>query len=138
MATKETKTAAKRYIRTKGTRKRAVAIVRLTQHAGDLTVNGRPVNDYFPILDLQKQIQEPMRLLALTGKVGAVITTKGGGLRGQAEAVRHALSRALSQIQAEHRTALKRAGLLTRDAREKERKKFGLKRARKAPQWGKR
>ena len=138
MATKKIKSESKKYIRAKGTRKRAVAVVRLMEHGADITINKKSVNAYFPVFELQKIVFEPLRVLGLEGKVGVNITTKGGGMRGQAEAIRHALSRAFVKMKQEHRTILKKAKLLARDAREKERKKFGLKRARKAPQWGKR
>ncbi len=130
--------SVKKYTRTVGSRKRATAVVRLTHAKGELTVNGKPVAEYFPVFEFQKIVFDAIKKLGLENKVSAVITVRGGGLRGQAEAVRHALSRAFAGADQTHRAVLKSEGFLTRDAREKERKKFGLKRARKAPQWGKR
>lgn len=130
--------STKKYIRTVGSRKRAKAVVRLTQSKGDMTINGKPVAEYFTIFEFQKIVSDPLRKLGLEGKMSVAVTTQGGGKRGQAEAVRHALARALSTLSVDNRLLLKHEGYLTRDAREKERKKFGLKRARKAPQWGKR
>ncbi len=130
--------STKKYIRTTGSRKRATAIVRVTQSKGEVTVNGKPVAEYFTIFEFQKIVSDPLRKLGLENKVGVSATTKGGGKRGQAEAVRHALARALASLSIDNRLQLKHEGYLTRDEREKERKKFGLKRARKAPQWGKR
>lgn len=128
----------KKYIRTEGSRKRARAIVRLSSGKGDVLVNAKPIAEYFTVFAFQKTVTDPFRKLGLENKMGAHITVKGGGMSGQAEAVRHALARALAKSNPDFHAILKREGYLTRDAREKERKKFGLKRARKAPQWGKR
>ena len=132
------KTIPQEYIRTLGRRKSATAVARLVKAKGTVTVNGKSIHDYFHITELQRLIEEPLRVANLAGSVQVVITTKGGGPRGQAEACRLAIARAVVKVDPLQVTAIRAKGLLTRDAREKERKKFGLKKARRAPQWGKR
>jgi small subunit ribosomal protein S9 len=123
---------------TTGRRKAAVARVRLRPGQGAITVNRRPVEDYFPSATHRQIISEPMRLTTTTESYDVDCTIHGGGIAGQAGALRLGIARALIDIDAELRGALKKAGLLTRDAREKESKKYGLKKARKAPQYSKR
>lgn len=121
-----------------GRRKTAIARVRYTEGGGEeITVNGRPVSTYFPFL-LQKYVREPLVLVAREGQGVFSIRVAGGGLHSQAEAIRHGVARILASIDDGMRATLKSAGLLTRDARVKERKKYGLRRARRAPQWQKR
>jgi small subunit ribosomal protein S9 len=122
-----------------GRRKTSVARVRLYPGSGNVTVNGKPGSEYFGgRLIHQANLLAPMRLTGTTERFDIVATVVGGGVSGQAGAVRHGISRALLRFDDELRPALKSAKLLTRDAREKERKKVGLKRARKAPQYTKR
>jgi small subunit ribosomal protein S9 len=122
-----------------GRRKTSVARVRLYPGSGQVTVNGKTAADYFGGRALNQSIlMAPMRLTGTGEKFDVVATVVGGGVSGQVGAVRHGISRALTRFDAELRPALKVAGMLTRDARMKERKKVGLKRARKAPQYTKR
>lgn len=122
-----------------GRRKEAVARVRIYPGAGEFIVNGKTARDYFGGRDLhQLTIMQPLRLTNTAERFNVSVKVIGGGVSGQAGAVRHGLARALTRFDAELRPILKRAKLLTRDAREKERKKVGLKRARKAPQYTKR
>ena len=131
--------ATTRYYYGTGKRKSSVARVRLLPGTGQIIVNGKTAQDYFGGRDLyQLVVHMPFRVTGTEGRFNANIAVKGGGATGQAEAVRHGVSRALLEADPEHRGALKQAGLLTRDARIKERKKVGLKRARKAPQYTKR
>jgi small subunit ribosomal protein S9 len=125
---------------TTGRRKAAVARVRLRPGtgAGAVTVNKRPIEDYFPSATHRMIITEPLRLVEKVEDFDIDATMSGGGISGQAEALRLGISRALIELDPELRTALKKAGFLTRDAREKESKKYGLKKARKAPQYSKR
>ena len=125
-----------RYYYGTGRRKTAVARVRLYAHDGPITVNGRPFEEFFPVALHQLYAVEPIQLVE--GDFSASVKVSGGGIAGQAGAVRHGLARALIEFKPELRPELKRAGLLTRDSRAKERKKPGLKRARKAPQYTKR
>lgn len=128
-----------RYYYGTGRRKSAVARVRLYPGGGEITVNGKPATDYFGGRVVhQATIAQPLRLTNTLDSYNVMISVRGGGTSGQAGAVRHGIARALTQADPELRPALKRSGLLTRDAREKERKKPGLKRARKAPQYTKR
>lgn len=129
----------KDYIFAVGRRKEAVARVRWHQHtAGDFTVNGRPMTHYFPSHNLQYVVTAPL-VLTHNETVGHVTAkVAGGGSQGQAEAVRLGIARALVKMDADLRLVLKQAGYLRRDPRVKERKKYGLKRARRAPQWQKR
>jgi small subunit ribosomal protein S9 len=122
-----------------GRRKEAVARVRIYPGEGEFIVNGRTARDYFGGRDLyQLTIMQPLRLTNTAERFNVSVKVVGGGVTGQAGAIRHGLARALTRFDAELRPVLKRAKLLTRDAREKERKKVGLKRARKAPQYTKR
>jgi small subunit ribosomal protein S9 len=123
---------------TTGRRKAAVARVRLRPGEGAITVNKRALDDYFPSATHRQIISEPLRLTTTTESYDVDCTIHGGGIAGQAGALRLGIARALIDIDAELRGALKKAGLLTRDAREKESKKYGLKKARKAPQYSKR
>ena len=127
------------YIWAVGRRKAAVARVRLYPGSGKLTVNGRPATDYFGGRAVhQATLAEPMQLTGTRERFDVTVRVVGGGISGQAGAIRHGIARALIKFDEELRPALKRARLLTRDARVKERKKVGLKRARKAPQYTKR
>ena len=122
-----------------GRRKSSVARVRLYQGGtGSITINGRDIDDYFGLDTLKLIVRQPLVLTETVGKVDIVCTVAGGGVTGQAGAIRHGISRALLGINAEYRAALKAAGFLTRDPRMKERKKYGLKAARRAPQFSKR
>lgn len=127
------------YIWAVGRRKAAVARVRLYPGSGKMTVNGRPATDYFGGRSIyQATLFEPLRLTGTVERFDVTVRVLGGGISGQAGAIRHGIARALIRFDEELRPALKRAQLLTRDARVKERKKVGLKRARKAPQYTKR
>lgn len=121
-----------------GRRKTAVARVRLVAGDGKITVNGRDYADYFPRPNYQRTVRSPLALLDVAGNYDVVVTAEGGGLTGQADAVRHGIARALADESQEARAELKAAGMLTRDARAVERKKYGLKKARKRPQFSKR
>ena len=121
-----------------GRRKTSVARVRRYNGTGVITVNGRDINDYFGLDTLKYIVKQPLELTGLTGKFDVVINVNGGGLAGQAGAVRHGIARALLLFDENLRGALKKAGFLTRDPRMKERKKYGLKAARRAPQFSKR
>ena len=121
-----------------GRRKNAVARVRLVPGTGRIVVNGREVADYFPILVLQTMVRQPLKTSDMESSFDVLVRVAGGGLSGQAGAVRHGVARALLRVDPGFRIALKRAGFLTRDARMKERRKYGLKKARKAPQFSKR
>ena len=121
-----------------GRRKEAVCRVRILQGTGRWEVNGRPLEDYFPSATHRMIINEPLKITETAGRYDIIAKIEGGGISGQAGALRHAISTALAKMDPELRPALKRAGFLTRDAREKERRKYGLKKARKAPQYSKR
>ena len=121
-----------------GRRKEAVARVRLVPGTGQWTVNGKPLDVYFPNKVHQQHVNEPFVTLELAGQYDIVARLHGGGVSGQAGALRLGIARALIEADPENRAALKKAGFLTRDARVKERKKYGLKKARKAPQYSKR
>jgi len=122
-----------------GRRKSSVARVRLIPGKGNITVNKKSLDEYFGGLELLKnEVRRPLQLVAAEGKFDVVATVKGGGTTGQSGALRHGVSRALCQADPENRPALKAAGFLTRDPRMKERKKYGLKAARRAPQFSKR
>jgi len=122
-----------------GRRKVAVARVRLIPGTGKYIVNGRNVDEYFNFDTLRREVRRPLDLTKTNGKFDVIVKVEGGGYTGQAGAVRHGLSRALLQVDsAEYRPILKSAGFLTRDPRMKERKKYGLKAARRAPQFSKR
>jgi len=137
----KTKTVAKknRYWEGVGRRKTAVARVRIsTQGEKDFLVNEKKLKDYFSIPYLCQTARAPLELLKLLDKFKVSVKIKGGGICAQAEAIRHGLARALVKFNPNFRKKLKKAGFLTRDPRMKERKKFGLKKARRAPQWQKR
>ncbi|AEH52210.1 MULTISPECIES: 30S ribosomal protein S9 [Heyndrickxia] len=121
-----------------GRRKSSVARVRLVPGNGNITVNGRDVKDYIPFEALVEVIKQPLNITETNGSYDVLVNVRGGGFTGQAGAIRHGIARALLQADPEYRAVLKRAGLLTRDARMKERKKYGLKGARRAPQFSKR
>ena len=120
-----------------GRRKSAVARVRLVPGEGKILVNKRDINDYFGLETLKMTIRQPLNLVNI-GTFDVLVNVRGGGLTGQAGAIRHGISRALCKVNPELRAALKKAGFLTRDPRMKERKKYGLKAARRAPQFSKR
>ena len=121
-----------------GRRKSSVARVRLYPGSGNITINGRTIDDYFGLDTLKLIVRQPLALTETTEKFDIVCRVNGGGVSGQAGAIRHGLSRALLQYDESLRPALKKAGFLTRDPRMKERKKPGLKAARRAPQFSKR
>lgn len=121
-----------------GRRKKSVARVRVYAGTGKITINNRDIDDYFGLETLKLVVRQPLALTGLTEKFDIVCTVAGGGVTGQAGAIRHGLSRALLQYDENLRPALKKAGFLTRDPRMKERKKYGLKGARRAPQFSKR
>ncbi len=121
-----------------GRRKKSVARCRLVPGNGNLTINERSIDDYFGLETLKVICKSPLVLTETIGKFNAIITVRGGGFTGQAGAIRHGISRALLKADDAFRTPLKKAGYLTRDPRMKERKKYGLKGARRAPQFSKR
>src|SRR4051812_23882521 len=142
MQSEETIAVPKPLTQTTGRRKEAIARVRLRPTAdpgdGTIVINKRPIDDYFPSATHRMIVTEPLRLTNLTEAYNVDASIFGGGVAGQAGALRLGIARALVELDPEQRTALKRAGFLTRDAREKESKKYGLKKARKAPQYSKR
>jgi small subunit ribosomal protein S9 len=121
-----------------GRRKRAIARVRVRAGTGTITINKRPIEDYFPSATHRMIALEPLRLTETADVYDVDVTMDGGGVSGQAGALRLGIARALATLDPEQRASLKKAGLLTRDDREKESKKYGLKKARKAPQYSKR
>jgi small subunit ribosomal protein S9 len=125
-------------VQTTGRRKQAIARVRLVPGTGQITVNKREFKNYFTSGVQQVIASEPLRVAGVEDRFDVFATLCGGGTTGQAGAIRLAIARALIEIEPEHRPALKKAGLLTRDSRKKESKKYGLKKARKAPQYSKR
>jgi len=132
-------TPKKAYFYGTGRRKSSVARVHLfADGSGKITVNGRDIEEYFGLDTLKYIVRQPLALLAIESKVDIEITVVGGGVTGQAGAIRHGISRALLEYDPSFREALKKAGFLTRDPRMKERKKYGLKGARRAPQFSKR
>ena len=128
----------KPYFYGTGRRKSSVARVRLYNGTGKVTINGRDIDDYFGLETLKVIVRQPLVLTDNADKFDVVCTVTGGGVTGQAGAIRHGISRALLLASEELRPALKKAGFLTRDPRMKERKKYGLKGARRAPQFSKR
>ena len=129
----------KKYFYGTGRRKSSVARVRVYENGtGSITINGRDINDYFGLETLKLVVNQPLVSTNMVGKVDIVVTVAGGGVSGQAGAIRHGISRALVAQNAEFRPTLKAAGFMTRDPRMKERKKYGLKAARRAPQFSKR
>ncbi|MEA3441873.1 MAG: 30S ribosomal protein S9 [Chloroflexota bacterium] len=135
---KRRKTKRSQYIWATGKRKCAIAQVRLFSGKGEIVVNEKPYKEAFPRLEYQHAVESPLEAVNSLGKFHATIKVKGGGLSGQAEAIRHGIARALVKENELFKLSLRKEGLLTRDARIKERKKYGLKRARKAPQYTKR
>ena len=129
---------SKPYFYGTGRRKHSVARVRVYNGTGKVTINGRDMNDYFGLETLKLLVNSPLVLTENEGKFDVVVNVVGGGCSGQAGAIRHGLSRALLQFNPELRSVLKKAGFLTRDPRMKERKKYGLKAARRAPQFSNR
>jgi len=121
-----------------GRRKHSVARVRLVPGEGRIVINNRDINEYFGLETLKLIVKQPLNLTETLGKYDVIVLAHGGGYTGQAGAIRHGISRALLKIDPEYRSSLKRAGFLTRDPRMKERKKYGLKAARRAPQFSKR
>ncbi len=121
-----------------GRRKNSVARVRLVPGNGAITINGRSAEQYIPFANLREVMVQPFNVTETLGNYDVLVNVNGGGFSGQAGAIRHGISRALLQVDPDFRAALKKAGLLTRDARMKERKKPGLKKARKASQFSKR
>lgn len=135
----ETKKSEEKYFYGKGGRKTTTAQVRIyPKGKGEIIINGKDYKIYFPYFEFQNIITSPLKLVAQENKVNILVKVKGGGKRGWAEGIRHAISQALIKLNPEYRKILKPMGFLTRDSRMRERKKFGLKRARKAPQWQKR
>ena len=133
-----TYTPVKPYFYGTGRRKQSVARVRLMPGSGAVTVNGRDIDDYFGLETLKLIVRQPFGVTGTEGRFDVVCTVIGGGVSGQAGAIRHGIARAMLQAGEEYKPLLKKAGLLTRDPRMKERKKYGLKAARRAPQFSKR
>ena len=131
-------TSAKPYFYGTGRRKSSVARVRLYPGTGVVTINGRDIDDYFGLETMKLIINQPFQATGTMGKFDIVASVKGGGFSGQAGAIRHGVARALLSAKDEYKPLLKKAGFLTRDPRMKERKKYGLKGARRAPQFSKR
>ena len=121
-----------------GRRKNSIARVRLVNGNGSITINGKDLNEYFGVETLKVIVKQPLVATNTLDKFDVICTVKGGGISGQAGAIRHGIARALLQANSEYRPILKASGFLTRDSRMKERKKYGLKKARKAPQFSKR
>ena len=128
---------ASRYYGT-GRRKKSIARVYITPGTGKITINKRDIDDYFGLETLKVIVRQPLAATDTTDKFDILVNVKGGGYTGQAGAIRHGISRALLQADADYRPTLKKEGFLTRDPRMKERKKYGLKAARRAPQFSKR
>ena len=128
----------KPYFYGTGRRKNSVARVRVYNGTGKITINGRDIDDYFGLETLKLIVRQPLAVAEVEGKFDLVVRVGGGGVSGQAGAIRHGLARALLQYDENLRPALKKAGFLTRDPRMKERKKYGLKAAGRAPQFSKR
>ncbi len=133
-----TATTADRYTRTLGRRKEAVAQIRMTHGTGKIMVNDKPVEVYFPHEEWVRVIKSPFVLVGMEDKFDVTVKTNGGGVRGQADSLRLAIARALIVYNPDFRASLKKQGMLARDARVKERKKYGKKKARRSPQWSKR
>jgi small subunit ribosomal protein S9 len=127
-----------RPIQTVGRRKEAIVRVRLVPGTGKITCNGRELSEYFPSKVAQQSVREPLVISEKAEQLDVISNLRGGGITGQAGALRLAIARAIIELDIEDRPALKKAGFLTRDARVKESKKYGLKKARKAPQYSKR
>ncbi len=131
-------TSSKPYFYGTGRRKKSVARVRLFPGTGTISINGQDIDEYFGLETLKLIVNQPFQITDTIGKFDIVCRVNGGGFSGQAGAIRHGVAKALLQADAAYRPALKKAGLLTRDPRMKERKKYGLKAARRAPQFSKR
>ena len=129
---------AKPLVQATGRRKASVARVRLIDGSGQVILNGRPLEDYFPTMASRLRVMEPLQITQTQGRYDVLATLEGGGQTGQADALRLGIARALIVLDEELRPVLKKAGLLTRDARVVERKKYGLRKARRAPQYTKR
>lgn len=129
---------ATKYFQALGRRKTATAQVRLSEGSGKIVVNGKPFEAFFTTEELRGVVVRPLKEVGKTDKFDVSIKTVGGGMVGQADAARLGVARALVEMEAELKTALKAAGLMTRDPRKKERKKFGKRGARRSPQWRKR
>ena len=129
---------AKPLVQATGRRKASVARVRLVDGSGQVTLNGRPLEDYFPTMATRLRVMEPLQITQTQGRYDVLATLEGGGQTCQADALRLGIARALIVLDEELRPVLKKAGLLTRDARVVERKKYGLRKARRAPQYTKR
>ena len=121
-----------------GRRKSSIARVRLVEGSGKITINGKDIDEFFGLETLKVIVRQPLTVTNTTAKYDVIANVKGGGFTGQAGAIRHGIARALNAANIEYRPALKSNGFLTRDPRMKERKKYGLKKARKAPQFSKR
>lgn len=121
-----------------GRRKSSVSRVRLIEGTGKITINGKDIDEFFGLETLKVIVRQPLTVTNTTSKYDVIVTVKGGGFTGQAGAIRHGIARALNEANSEYRPALKQNGFLTRDPRMKERKKYGLKAARRAPQFSKR
>lgn len=121
-----------------GRRKKSIARVRLVPGTGKIVVNDRDLENYFPYELLTREVKRPLALVGVEGKYDVIVNVHGGGFTGQAGAIRHGISRALLLVEDSFRAPLKAAGFLTRDSRMKERKKYGLKAARRSPQFSKR
>ena len=130
--------SAKPYFYGTGRRKKSVARVRIYPGSGSITINNRDIDEYFGLDTMKLIINQPFGVTGTEGKFDIVANVKGGGMSGQAGAIRHGVARALLTVDENYRSALKKAGFLTRDPRMKERKKYGLKAARRAPQFSKR
>ena len=128
----------KKFIYATGKRKSAIARVRITPGTGKVTINKKELNEFYSLETLKAVVMRPFTVANMMEKYDVIATVKGGGFSAQAGAVAHGISKALATIDLDTRTSLKRAGLLTRDSRVKERRKYGLKKARKAPQFSKR
>ena len=121
-----------------GRRKSSISRVRLIEGTGKITINGKDIDEFFGLETLKVIVRQPLTVTNTTAKYDVIVNVKGGGFTGQAGAIRHGIARALNEANSEYRPALKSNGFLTRDPRMKERKKYGLKKARKAPQFSKR
>lgn len=121
-----------------GRRKSSIARVRLVEGSGKITINGKNIDEFFGLETLKVIVRQPLTVTNTTDKYDVICSVQGGGFTGQAGAIRHGIARALNEANSEFRPALKTNGFLTRDPRMKERKKYGLKKARKAPQFSKR
>lgn len=138
VSTENSSKSTKKYIEGIGRRKTSTARVRIYEEPGEFVVNNKPLNKYFTIERFIKTALAPLELLKLKDKFNVSVKVVGGGIMGQAEAIRHGLSRALVKYNESFKKMLRDAGFLTRDPRMVERKKYGLKKARKSPQWQKR